>query len=112
MRHTFIDRIIMSEGDTMHATTMLKDARMEFKTNEETKQLIGLAATLCGQDVTAYAMGVLSAHSREVVGQTAQIKLSEESNRRLAQLLANPPAPTEAMRQLAELPDLPTRACA
>lgn len=88
----------------------LKLARMEFKTTEDAKQLITEAAALSGQDVTAFAMGILTSRAREVVGEHALIRLAREGNRKLEELLANPPQPTEAMRELGKLPDFPTRA--
>lgn len=91
------------------STATLKQARMEFKTTEDAKELISTAAAMCGQDLTAFAMGALMERAREVVGEHAVIRLSQEGNRRLAELLANPPEPTEAMRALGELPDFPTR---
>ena len=92
------------------STATLKQARMEFKTTEEAKQLIAAAAALSGQDVSAFAMGTLMTRAREVLGAHAVIRLSQEGNRKLAELLAKPPEPTQAMRDLGALPDFPTRA--
>lgn len=82
---------------------------MEFKTTEETKELIGLAASACGQDVTAFAIGVLAERARAVLDEMSTIRLTIEGHRRLAELLASPPEPTEEMKKLGALPSLPTR---
>lgn len=91
------------------AATALKQARMEFKTTEETKGLISLAAKLTGVDVTAFVLGFAAEKAREVVSNYSMIQLSLDGQRKFAELLKNPPAPTQAMKELGELPDFDVR---
>ncbi len=89
--------------------TALKQARLEFKTTEDMKELITRAAALMGIDVTAFVLGPAAERANEVVANFATIQLSLEGQRRFAELLKNPHLPTEAMQKLGELPDLEIR---
>lgn len=87
------------------ASTPLKDARMEFKTTEDMKDLIFRAAALTGIDVTAFVLGPAAERAQQVVANYSAIQLGIEGQRRFAELMARPPKPTPAMKALGELPD-------
>lgn len=87
------------------ASTALKDARMEFKTTEDMKDLIFRAAALTGIDVTAFVLGPAAERAQQVVANYSAIQLGIEGQRRFAELMARPPEPTPAMKALGELPD-------
>jgi uncharacterized protein (DUF1778 family) len=87
------------------ASTALKDARMEFKTTEDMKDLIFRAAALTGIDVTAFVLGPAAERAQHVVANYSAIQLGIEGQRRFAELMARPPVPTPAMKALGELPD-------
>lgn len=91
------------------STATLKDARMEFKTTRAAKELLGRAALLDGMDLSAFVLGPAIEKARAVLSSHATISLSKDGQAALVKLLANPPAPTGAMRDLMSLPDLPTR---
>ncbi len=91
------------------STATLKDARMEFKTTRAAKELLGRAALLDGMDLSAFVLGPAIERARAVLSSHATISLSKDGQAALVKLLANPPAPTEAMKHLMSLPDLPTR---
>jgi uncharacterized protein (DUF1778 family) len=86
----------------------LKSARMELKTTEEAKELLSLAAALDGMDLTAFVLGPAMDRARKVLSEHASIALTRDAQARLASLLLQPPEPTDAMRELMNLPDLPT----
>lgn len=90
--------------------TQHKDARMELKTNGETKDLLMKAAVMSGMDTSAFVLGAAVERARDVVDDHSAIRLSMAGQRRFADLMANPPStPTDAMKRLAALPDLPER---
>ena len=92
----------------MH-TAALKPARMELKTTSDAKELLNRAATLDGMDLTSFVLGPAIEKARRVIADHALIMLSKNGQATLAQLLANPPKPTEAMNALMNLPDFPPR---
>jgi uncharacterized protein (DUF1778 family) len=87
----------------------LKQARMEFKTTEATKELLAEAAQLSGVDLTAFVINSATERARMVLAEMSALKLKSEEHARFVQLLSNPPAPTQALKQLMELPELPMR---
>lgn len=86
----------------------LKSARMELKTTEEAKELLSLAAALDGTDLTAFVLGPAMDKARRVLSEYASISLSREGQAKLAELLQQPTAPTDALRALMNMPELPT----
>ncbi len=90
-------------------TATLKDARMELKTTSAAKELLVRAAALDGMDVTAFVLGPAIEKARAVLASHTEIALSRQGQVALVALLANPPAPTDAMQALMNLPDLPVR---
>nr|WP_315188423.1 DUF1778 domain-containing protein [uncultured Albidiferax sp.] len=97
----------------MEATaTSLRQARMEFKTTADMKDLLNQAAALDGLDLTSFVLGSAIEKARKVLSEHASIRLAQQGQAALAQLLHMPPAPTPAMQDLMALPDLPTRTVA
>ena len=91
------------------STQTAKNARMELKTSEDLKDLLLKAAALCGLDLTAFVLGPAVDRANQVLREHAVIELSESAQARFVQLLKNPPAPTDAMRKLMEMPDFEVR---
>ena len=87
----------------------LKQARMEFKTTEETKNLLSEAARLSGVDLTSFVINSAADRARSVLAEMSMLKLNAEEHARFVQVLSNPPQPTQALRELMELPELPMR---
>ena len=87
--------------------TTLKNARMELKTTEEAKELLSLAAALDGMDLTAFVLGPAMDQARKVLSEHANISLTREGQAKLVSLLLQPTEPTDAMRELMNMPDLP-----
>jgi uncharacterized protein (DUF1778 family) len=82
---------------------------MEFKTTEETKSLLSEAAVLAGVDLTAFVINSASDRARSVLAEHSMLKLNADEHARFMQVLANPPKPSDALRKLMEMPELPTR---
>lgn len=90
-------------------TAPLKPARMELKTTYDAKELLNQAAALDGMDLTSFVLGPAIERARKVLSDHAIIALTKKGQATLAGLLAKPPKPTEAMKQLMSLPDFPVR---
>ena len=87
-----------------------KLARLELKTTGDTKELLLRAAAMSGLDMTAFVLAAAVERARDVITDHSTISLSLDGQRRFAEFLANPSmAPTQAMRSLVSLPDLPER---
>lgn len=91
------------------ATPNLRQARMEFKTTADMKDLLTQAAALDGLDLTAFVLGPAIEKARLVLSEHASISLARQGQAALAQLLNAPQRPTRAMKSLMQLPDLPAR---
>jgi uncharacterized protein (DUF1778 family) len=90
--------------------TALRQARMEFKTTVDMKNLLSQAAALDGLDLTSFVLGPAIEKARKVLSEHASIALSRQGQAALAQALAHPLPPTPVMKDLMALPDLPWRA--
>lgn len=90
----------------------LRQARMEFKTTMDMKDLLGQAAALDGMDLTSFVLGSAIDKARKVLNEHASIGLAKQGQIALAQLLQSHPQPTQAMTDLMALPDLPVKAAA
>lgn len=91
--------------------TTLRQARMEFKTTADMKDLLTQAAALDGLDLTSFVLGSAIEKARRVLNEHASIALSQQGQAALAQLLQTTPAvPTPAMVALLALPALPGKA--
>src|SRR5687767_7709752 len=104
-------RRIQSNGVmAMAAALSLRDARMEFKTTDETKRLLSQAAALDGMDLTSFVLGPAIEKARRVLVDHARTSLAMQSQTKLAALLRAPrQKPTAAMQALMALPDLKER---
>ena len=87
----------------------LKDARMEFKTTEDLKNLLTQAAALNGLDLTAFVMNAATERAVSVIREHSTLTLSAQGQARFQALLDTPPAPSASLRELMRLPDFPAR---
>lgn len=92
------------------AVKNVKNARIEFKTTNEVKELLSKAAILDGLDLSAFMLTCVVEKARAVLKEHATTTLSEEGQRRLADILQAQPEPTEAMKEFRQLPRLKVRA--
>jgi uncharacterized protein (DUF1778 family) len=67
------------------------------------KELLEQAAAIKGQDLTAFALGVLLKEASDVLAQERTRTVTEKGMRAILRLLEKPPAPNAALRRAAEL---------
>ena len=91
------------------ATQNLRQARMELKTTSVMKELLGQAAALDGMDLTSFVLGPAIEKARKVLSEHASITLAKHGQLALVQVLQAQKQPTQAMKDLMALPDLPSR---
>jgi uncharacterized protein (DUF1778 family) len=97
----------------MQATALnLRQARMEFKTTPDMKDLLSQAAALDGLDLTSFVLGPAIEKARKVLSEHASIALGKQGQAALVQMLQATQQPTQAMKDLMALPDLPVRGAA
>ena len=85
----------------------LRQARMEFKTTADMKDLLTHAAALDGLDLTSFVLGPAIEKARKVIQEHNSITLSKQGQVALVELLNTQPKPTKAMKELMALPDFP-----
>jgi uncharacterized protein (DUF1778 family) len=88
-------------------TSNLRQARMEFKTTADMKDLLTHAAALDGLDLTSFVLGPAIEKARRVIQEHNSITLSKHGQAALVELLNAQPKPTKAMKELMALPDFP-----
>ena len=81
----------------MPSSALKKSARMEFKTSLDLKDLLSEAASLSGQDLTAFVLGCAENRAREVVAQHQTLKLAKADQKRLFDLLSNLTLPSNSV---------------
>lgn len=86
-----------------------RQARMELKTTADMKDLLSRAAALDGLDLTSFVLGPAIEKARKVLSEHASIGLSHAGQTALVQLIKASPKPTQAMKELMALPDVPAR---
>lgn len=67
------------------------------------------AAAIKGVDVATFIVDAGAEKARRVIRDHAAIELSRQGQKELVEALSSLGSPTEAMKALMELPDLPTR---
>ena len=87
-------------------TAALKDARMELKTTTKAKNTLIKAAAITGVDLTSFVLISATERAQEVIKAHSSICLSEKGQEKLLQILTSESAPTQAMKDLMNLPDL------
>jgi uncharacterized protein (DUF1778 family) len=86
-----------------------KQARMEFKTTQDTKDILSEAALLSGLDLTSFVIGIAEEKARKVIMQHQSLNLNKAEQQRLFDVLINPPAPSDSLKALLRQERLPTR---
>lgn len=77
-----------------------KDARIETKLSSRLKELLQLAASLQGSDLTSFILSTATEKAREIIDKSSNIYLDEADSKRLFEYLNAPPAPTAALKAL------------
>ena len=89
--------------------TALKASRMEFKTTKEVKELLTNAAGLKGLDLTAFVLEPAVARAQQVIAESNRLQLTVAQQKQFCERMANPPAPSPALRALMQGERLVTR---
>jgi uncharacterized protein (DUF1778 family) len=89
----------------METMAMPMRARMELKTTPGMKDLLQSAAALEGLDLTAFVISSAAEKARTVLTAHAQIAQNVNQQLALIKLLTSPAKPTQAMKDLMNLPD-------
>ena len=77
--------------------------------SKEIRQLLRQAAAIEGVDLASFVLEAALEEARKVLAQHETIVLTNAGMAALAEVLTNPRQPTQAMKDLMALPDLPTR---
>jgi uncharacterized protein (DUF1778 family) len=93
----------------MSANPSLRLARMELKTTMDAKDLLTKAAALYGMDLTSFVLMPAMEKANKVLGEHAHLALSQQGQQALMSALSRKHKPTQALKTLMELPDLPER---
>ncbi|MBI4563542.1 MAG: DUF1778 domain-containing protein [Planctomycetes bacterium] len=75
--------------------------RFEMRLEKEQKELLERAAAVKGQDLTAFALGVLLKEASDVLAQHRARTVTEKGMRAILNLLENPPTPNAALKRAA-----------
>lgn len=89
--------------------TLGKEARVEFKTSQEIKNLLLEAATLSGLDLTAFILNNSEAKAREIIARHQSLTLNKAAQEKLFEALTNPPKASDELVALMRRERLPTR---
>jgi len=73
--------------------------RFEFRIPQDLKKEIEEAAALSGASLTAFAIQALVERAREIKRQHGLTILCDEARDSFAEMMANPPAPSEALKK-------------
>lgn len=79
-----------------------RSARLETRIAPDTLQLAKRAAQIEGRSLSDYVATAVDMAARRTIEETHIIRLSVEGQRRFAELLMDPPRPTEALQRAFE----------
>jgi uncharacterized protein (DUF1778 family) len=83
---------------TAKTTTTSRTARIEARIAPELLATVKRAAELQGRSVSDFVVTATLEAANKTISETNIIRLSREASEQLAELLINPPAPTDALR--------------
>lgn len=75
----------------------MTSARLEARTNQETKALIQKAADLEGRTLSAFLLESVRAAAIETIERHQTLKLTMRDSEAFADAILNPPAPNDAL---------------
>jgi len=87
----------------MTLTSENKDARIEFKTSSELKELLQNAAGSLGMDLSSFLISTATQRAKEILRQDQMLTLAQREWEALEEKLTHPPAPTQELKELMEL---------
>jgi len=84
-------------------SVVTKDARIEFKTSSEIKELLQNAAHTLGMDLSSFLISVSTQRAREIMREEQLLTLSAKEWEKLEAYRAQEKKPTQALRDLMNL---------
>lgn len=82
------------------SSSALKDARMEIKTTKSLKDMLNTAASLAGQDLTAFVLASAEKHAKSVLSEYQSLNLQHQEQVDFMAALLKPAAPTKSLKEL------------
>jgi uncharacterized protein (DUF1778 family) len=83
--------------------TTESNTRLDVRLREEQKRLIGHAAKLLGQTISAFTVATLVRQAEEVIEHSETLRLSNRDRRTFLAALDHPPEPHARLRRAAQL---------
>lgn len=90
-------------------SSALKDARMELKTTKNLKDMLNAAASLAGQDLTAFVLASAEARAKSVLSEYQSLNLSHQEQVNFMAALTKSASPTKALKELMSMESLVER---
>jgi uncharacterized protein (DUF1778 family) len=75
-----------------------KNARLELRSTEKQKQILEIAASVVGQSLTGFVLAAAVERALGIIREHAATTLSLRDWKALQELIANPPAPNNALK--------------
>jgi len=86
----------------MATNSQSRDERIDFRVNSESKSLFLKAAELSGQNLSAFIVESVRKQAVRVLEEYDRVRLNNQTRDIFLSALADPPAPSDALRRAAE----------
>ncbi len=86
----------------MATNSQSRDERIDFRVNAESKSLFLKAAELSGQNLSAFIVESVRKQAIRVLEEYDRVRLNNQARDTFLSALANPPAPSDALRRAVE----------
>jgi len=83
--------------------TITKDARVEFKTTSEIKELLQKAANSLGMDLSSFLVSVATQKAKEIVKEDTLLTLNKSEWERFQKYLNSKKEPSKELQELMSL---------
>ena len=85
---------------TSSVSDAAKLARIEIKTSPQVKTELEKAAAISGVTLTSFIINLARAEALKITGEAESIRLNQQAWERLNEVIENPQAPTDALKDL------------
>ncbi|WP_324171881.1 DUF1778 domain-containing protein [Sulfurimonas sp.] len=86
-----------------------KDSRFDTKINSGLKEMLKVASTLEGMDLSAFIISAATQKAREVIQQSESLSLNNNGYKKFMNIINHPPKATRELNNLMKLDDLNER---
>lgn len=86
-----------------------KDSRFDTKINSGLKEMLKMASTLEGVDLSAFIISAATQKAREVIQHSESLSLNTNEYKKFMSIIDNPPKATKELNNLMKLDDLNER---